>query len=144
MILTLHFMTGISAHRLCKERVVIECRPKRISGSLGPRVLGDSQQMAPAMPRNRSMSSTSTSARKKSSFKQKSTQTEMYDDLFISDDSLSSKLLWINQSCCCSTSFRSDRVYRWNNHFLMLFWGFSVSGGYFFNSNLRMLRNGGK
>jgi len=125
LILTLHFMTGISAHRLCKERVVIECRPKRISGSMGPRVLGDSQQMAPAMPRNRSVSSTSTTARKKSSFKQKSTQTEMYDDLFISDDSLemyddlfisddslSSKLLWINQSCCCSTSFRSDRVYR--------------------------------
>lgn len=87
---------GISAHRLCKERVVIECRPKRNSGSLVPsRMLGDTpqttvQQHHQLMPRNRSVSNTSTTVRKKSSFKQKSTQTEMYDDLFISDDSLTS------------------------------------------------------
>lgn len=86
---------GISAHRLCKERVVIECRPKRTTNHLNIVAAGRNSfaysnlDNTSTTLRNRSISNRS-SARKKISFKQKSTQTDIYDDLFLSDDSLTS------------------------------------------------------
>ena len=75
---------GINAHKLCKDRVVIECRSKRNF-----------------IPTSRQTSSTSgekhnfnamvrASSRDQPKLKQKSTQTDTYDDLFMSDESISS------------------------------------------------------
>ena len=89
---------GISAHRLCKERVVIECRPKRANNNnltIAPTrnsfAYTSNLDSSSSILRNRSISiSNRSSGRKKISFKQKSTQTDIYDDLFLSDDSLTS------------------------------------------------------
>lgn len=77
---------GINAHRVCKDRVVIECRSKR-NYSI-PRQSSNSGNESGTI-RNRSSSNRS-STRDHPKVKQKATQTETYDDLFMSDDSASS------------------------------------------------------
>jgi hypothetical protein len=80
---------GINAHRECRHRVVMECRPKSTSSSHHNRTsiqrqISDSQGIR-SQP----------SFRKTTPLKQKSTQTEcavgnQYDDIFLSDDSITS------------------------------------------------------
>ncbi len=80
---------GISAHRLCKERVVIECRPKQTRNNFSLTRGQNLENSSSTLHTVRSGSQCS-SARKKISFKQKATQTDIYDDLFMSDESLTS------------------------------------------------------
>lgn len=75
---------GINAHRGCKDRIVIECRSKRTFNL--PRQTSSS--VSETM-RKRS-TSTRSSTREHPKVKQKATQTKNYDDLFMSDDSMSS------------------------------------------------------
>ena len=100
---------GISAHRLCKERVVIECRPKRTS--LAVRSQGYTALDVHTTTQVQSqIISGRPSARKKILFKQKATQTDIYDDLFMSDDSLTSMivfLLFFTYSCGTTPRFMS-------------------------------------
>ena len=70
---------GISAHRLCKDRVVIECRSKR-------GITRQTSNSGNELIRNRSASNRS-SMRKNTVFKQKATQTDNYEDIFMSDES---------------------------------------------------------
>ena len=85
---------GINAHRLCKDRVVIECRSKRsfmahrqTSMANGESTSSSKQLSVPYGP---SGAATRASSRDHPKLKQKSTQTETYEDLFMSDESMSS------------------------------------------------------
>jgi hypothetical protein len=83
---------GINAHRVCKDRIVIECRSKR-NYSI-PRQIsnsstgggGSSQSILSSSIRNRSISNRSSTRGEHPKLKQKATQTEIYDDLFVSDE----------------------------------------------------------
>ncbi|RNA18762.1 ras guanyl-releasing 3-like isoform X1, partial [Brachionus plicatilis] len=70
---------GINAHRVCKDRIVMECRSKR---NLAMYRQASSMDSA----RNRSVS-TRSSTREQPKVKQKATQTDNFDDLFMSDES---------------------------------------------------------
>ncbi len=96
---------GISAHRLCKDRVVIECRPKR-NININNRNLNSSTDLSNNI---RSVSNRSRN-RKKISYKQKGTQTDIYDDLFMSDESLSSND--DNDNLDKSNEFNEGKAYR--------------------------------
>jgi hypothetical protein len=86
---------GINAHRLCKDRVVIECRSKRNMSMQRQQSSNTNSSTTSINPfasnektYNRSVSSRPTNRDRK--LKQKSTQTDNYDDLFMSDESCSS------------------------------------------------------
>lgn len=75
---------GTNAHKHCKDRVVMECRPKRNIGVTRQASSSGNVPIPETEPQKRN------SFRKRAAQKQEETQNEAYGDIFLSDDSATS------------------------------------------------------